>query len=82
MFIETGCHAYNLNRIAYAEWDEEEMWIDLYFPGAGKSSITGDNALLVIDAIKGRARIDEYHQHSNLKAIKFSEEVEHQSEGN
>lgn len=68
MLIEIGCHAYNLDQIAYAEWDEELMWIELYYPGAGICSITGESALLAIDAIKNKAKADEWENHRSLVA--------------
>ncbi|MGP1383269.1 MAG: hypothetical protein ACTS2F_06875 [Thainema sp.] len=71
MLIETGCNAYNIDQIAYAEWDEEAMWIDLYYPGAGKCSITGESALLAIDAIKNKAKADEWDAHCSLTAAEM-----------
>lgn len=82
MFVETGARAYNLNNMLHAEWDEVEMWIDMHFLAYGHVQVTGQDAIFLIDAIKGRAQIDEYHQRSNLRAIKFSEEIDQTIEDN
>jgi hypothetical protein len=60
--------AFNLGQICSAEWDEADQWVDLVFADGHSMTITGPDALSIIDSVINIARMHDQNVSQTLKA--------------